>query len=79
MLIPQDETGEKQMQRKVLIPLPGCLRQPHLFRLAGKDGGEKGRWVPFGAGFRALKKIAAFESLQALLLKGGVLPRQCVT
>ena len=25
-----------------------CLRRPHLFRLAGKDGGEKGRWMRFG-------------------------------
>ena len=25
------------------------LRRPHLFRLAGKDGGEKGRLVTFGA------------------------------
>ena len=23
----------------------GCLRRPLLFRLAGKEGGEKGRWV----------------------------------
>ena len=27
----------------------GCLRRPYLFRLAGKDRGEKGRWVTFGA------------------------------
>ena len=40
-----------------MIPLPGRLRRPHLFRLAGKDGGEKGRWVPFVAGFRALKNL----------------------
>ena len=25
------------------------LRRPYLFRLAGKEGGEKGRWVTFGA------------------------------
>ena len=25
------------------------LRRPHLFRLAGKDGGEKGRLGTFGA------------------------------
>ena len=30
-------------------PFPTCLRRPHLFRLAGKDGGEKGRWGTFGA------------------------------
>ena len=23
----------------------GCLRRPLLFRLAGKEGGEKGRWL----------------------------------
>ena len=40
-----------------MIPLPGRLRRPHLFRPAEKDGGEKGRWVPFGAGFRALKNL----------------------
>ena len=28
---------------------PTRLRRPHLFRLAGKDGGEKGRWDTFGA------------------------------
>ena len=28
---------------------PTRLRRPHLFRLAGKDGGEKGRWDAFGA------------------------------
>ena len=27
----------------------GCLRRPYLFRLAGKDRGEKERWVTFGA------------------------------
>ena len=26
-----------------------CVRRPHLFRLAGKDGGEKGRLGTFGA------------------------------
>ena len=30
-------------------PFPTCLRRPHLFRLAGKDGGEKGRWGTVGA------------------------------
>ena len=28
---------------------PTRLRRPHLFRLAGKDGGEKGLWDAFGA------------------------------
>ena len=28
---------------------PTRLRRPHLFRLAGKDGGEKGRLVTVGA------------------------------
>ena len=27
----------------------GCLRRPYLFRLAGKEWGEKGRWDAFGA------------------------------
>ena len=27
----------------------GCLRRPILFRLAGKEWGEKGRWLRFGA------------------------------
>ena len=26
-------------------PFPTSLRRPYLFRLAGKDRGEKGRWV----------------------------------
>ena len=30
-------------------PFPTCLRQPLLFRLAGKDRGEKGRLDAFGA------------------------------
>ena len=29
-----------------------CLRRPLLFRLAGKEGGEKGRWVTVGCFLR---------------------------
>ena len=30
-------------------PFPTCPRRPYLFRLAGTNGGEKGRWGTFGA------------------------------
>ena len=44
------------MQRKV-YSIAGTPPAAPSFPPAGKDGGEKGRWVPFVAGFRALKNL----------------------
>ena len=44
------------MQRKV-YSIAGTPPAAPSFPPAGKDGGEKGRWVPLGAGFRALKNL----------------------
>ena len=41
-------TEEKRRRLRRLVPswsFLTCLRRPLLFRLAGKEGGEKGRWV----------------------------------
>ena len=45
-------TEEKRRRLRRLVPSWSFLtrlRRPYLFRLAGKDRGEKGRWVTFGA------------------------------
>ena len=43
-------SGSTGMRRLVPAgPFPTCLRRPILFRLAGKEWGEKGRWLRFGA------------------------------
>ena len=40
-------------------PFPTCLRRPCLFRLAGKDRGEKGRWL------RLLRLVHAAGAIRA--------------
>ena len=55
----KEETGSEDKrlrEQRGLVPsrlLPMCLRRPLLFRLAGKEGGEKGRLDAFGAFCRA--------------------------
>ena len=42
------EKQKKMLCRTCKFAAAGCLRRPYLFRLAGKDRGEKGRLVTFG-------------------------------
>ena len=49
----KEETSTEDKRRRLRRLVPSWsfltrLRRPHLFRLAGKDGGEKGRWVTVG-------------------------------
>ena len=48
-------TEDKRRRLRRLVPswsFLTCLRRPLLFRLAGKEGGEKGRWVTVGCFLR---------------------------
>ena len=65
------------MQRKV-YSIAGTPLGP-IFSACRKRWGKKGALGSVWCRIQSAQKFAAFESLQALLLKGGVLPRQCFT
>ena len=43
------DAGAQRLRGFRRFATAGCLRRPYLFRLAGKDRGEKGRLATFGA------------------------------